>query len=171
MDSNDDVVLPESMRQVLYDRYPNVKLALLKKGGDFPFLAYPEVVTMHLQVHLRSNGLYPDLHRTIQDSKREQKEEEEKDEKSSVFLKPQMKSANLVKKDFDESNELKAKQPQQVEETPEERQARVEKEQEETERKQKEESKRLEDEQRLESERQEIKRQNDIHQQKLQIEK
>jgi len=59
IDSNDDVILPDSMRSRLYDRFPDAKPAWLKKGGDFPFLSAPDEIILHLQIHLRSNGLEP----------------------------------------------------------------------------------------------------------------
>lgn len=30
---------------------------MIKNAGDFPFLSHHEEVTMHLQVHLRANGV------------------------------------------------------------------------------------------------------------------
>jgi hypothetical protein len=55
------VVLPGGMRARLLERFPNAKEALLKEGGDFPYLAAPEEVNLMLQVHLRSNGLFPNI--------------------------------------------------------------------------------------------------------------
>jgi hypothetical protein len=33
--------------------------ALLKSGGDFPFLSRPDELTIHLALHLRANGCVP----------------------------------------------------------------------------------------------------------------
>jgi len=70
LDSNDDVVLPQPMRDRLYATFPYAKLALLKSGGDFPYLSCPDVVVMHLQVHLRTNGLMstPDSRTSSEDT-------------------------------------------------------------------------------------------------------
>eukprot|EP00457_Paulinella_chromatophora_P008059 gb/GEZN01008086.1/.p1 GENE.gb/GEZN01008086.1/~~gb/GEZN01008086.1/.p1 ORF type:complete len:398 (-),score=61.74 gb/GEZN01008086.1/:274-1467(-) len=97
IDTYDEVVLPDSVRQRLYSRFPKAKQALLKEGGDFPFLSNPSELAMHLQVHLRKQGLRPDLHLTQEELKAvdEQKadnleEGSESDEPArSNFLRPQ----------------------------------------------------------------------------------
>jgi maspardin len=61
IDSHDEVVLPTPMRQRLYDRFPDVRVALMKEGGDFPYLAEPSDISMYITVHLRGQGLYPNL--------------------------------------------------------------------------------------------------------------
>ncbi|KAK1947165.1 Maspardin [Phytophthora citrophthora] len=58
IDSYEDTSLPASLKDQLGCRYPRAKQALLKNGGDFPFLSHHEEVTMHLQVHLRANGVF-----------------------------------------------------------------------------------------------------------------
>jgi len=59
LDTVDDVVLPEQMRDRLYKAFPSAKLAYIKKGGDFPFLSAHMEVSMHIQVHLRGNKVFP----------------------------------------------------------------------------------------------------------------
>uniref|UniRef100_A0A7S2U516 Maspardin n=1 Tax=Lotharella oceanica TaxID=641309 RepID=A0A7S2U516_9EUKA len=59
LDTVDDVVLPEQMRDRLYKAFPGAKLAYIKKGGDFPFLSAHMEVSMHIQVHLRGNKVFP----------------------------------------------------------------------------------------------------------------
>jgi len=43
----------------LYSVYPTARVADIKCGGDFPYLAYAEDVNLHLQVHLRHVGSVP----------------------------------------------------------------------------------------------------------------
>ncbi|GAB5372067.1 hypothetical protein AAMO2058_001634000 [Amorphochlora amoebiformis] len=59
LDTVDDVVLPEQMRDRLYKTFTNAKLAYIKHGGDFPFLSSNLEVTMHIQVHLRNLQVFP----------------------------------------------------------------------------------------------------------------
>jgi len=61
VETNDDVVLPNSMRERLYTKFPKARQALIKNGGDFPFLSNPSELSLHLQVHLRHCGLFPNL--------------------------------------------------------------------------------------------------------------
>ncbi|KAG3229051.1 hypothetical protein PC129_g497 [Phytophthora cactorum] len=62
IDSYEDTSLPTSLKDQIGCRYPGAKqvfsMALIKNGGDFPFLSHHEEVTMQLQVHLRSNGVF-----------------------------------------------------------------------------------------------------------------
>ncbi|KAE8991675.1 hypothetical protein PF006_g22770 [Phytophthora fragariae] len=58
IDSYEDTSLPNSLKDQIGCRYPRAKQAMLKNGGDFPFLSHHEEVTMHLQVHLRANGVF-----------------------------------------------------------------------------------------------------------------
>ncbi|TMW55931.1 hypothetical protein Poli38472_008579 [Pythium oligandrum] len=58
IDSIDETSLPAQLRDQLMQRYPAAKLAMLKDAGDFPFLSHHEEVSMHLQVHLRANGVF-----------------------------------------------------------------------------------------------------------------
>jgi len=59
LDTVDDVVLPEIMRERLYKAFPNAKQAYIKSGGDFPFLSSHMEVSMHIQVHLRGIKVFP----------------------------------------------------------------------------------------------------------------
>eukprot|EP00466_Bigelowiella_natans_P012640 jgi/Bigna1/128353/aug1.6_g3061 len=59
LDTVDDVVLPEIMRERLYKAFPNAKQAYIKSGGDFPFLSSHMEVSMHIQVHLRGIEVFP----------------------------------------------------------------------------------------------------------------
>jgi len=59
IDAHDEIALPDSMRERLYRKFPEAKLALIKDGGDFPMLSNPHEISMHLQVHLRANGYFP----------------------------------------------------------------------------------------------------------------
>jgi len=61
IDTHDDVVLPDSMRQRLYARFKNVRIGQLKNAGDFPMLSCPSEMNMHLIVHLRRNGLFLEI--------------------------------------------------------------------------------------------------------------
>jgi len=58
IDTHDEVVLPDSMRQRLYARFKNVRIGQIKNAGDFPMLSCPSEINMHLVVHLRRNGLF-----------------------------------------------------------------------------------------------------------------
>eukprot|EP00736_Rhodelphis_marinus_P008052 Rmarinus@m.5646 len=49
----DRTALPVPLREQLHERYSKSRFALLKDGGDFPFLCRSNEVNMHLQVHLR----------------------------------------------------------------------------------------------------------------------
>ena len=51
--------LPEALRDHLHAALPDAKVAWLKAGGDFPFLATPDEVTMHIVLHLRRVGQQP----------------------------------------------------------------------------------------------------------------
>ena len=62
IDPNDDVALPPRLRDKLYNLLPDAKYALLKNGGDFPILSVPDEVNMLLQVHMRTNGIFPSNH-------------------------------------------------------------------------------------------------------------
>jgi hypothetical protein len=61
IDATDLIVLPQAMRDGLYKRFATAKFALMKSGGDFPFLSNGDEVSMLLQVHLRAHGVFPDL--------------------------------------------------------------------------------------------------------------
>lgn len=40
-------------------QFPNARRALLKTGGDFPYISVPDDINVHLIVHLRRNGADP----------------------------------------------------------------------------------------------------------------
>jgi len=56
IDCVDDVSLPPKLREEVFKVYPNARQALLKSGGNFPYLSRPSEVNMHLEVHLRILG-------------------------------------------------------------------------------------------------------------------
>eukprot|EP01125_Pyxidicula_operculata_P007336 TRINITY_DN2497_c0_g1_i1.p2 TRINITY_DN2497_c0_g1~~TRINITY_DN2497_c0_g1_i1.p2 ORF type:complete len:128 (-),score=32.75 TRINITY_DN2497_c0_g1_i1:80-463(-) len=53
IDTLDDVGLPEKLREEVYKVYPNARQAMLKTGGNFPYLSRSDEVNMHIEVHLR----------------------------------------------------------------------------------------------------------------------
>ncbi|XP_077235467.1 LOW QUALITY PROTEIN: alpha/beta-Hydrolases superfamily protein [Tasmannia lanceolata] len=57
MDTNDYCAIPQQVKDELSERYPGARRALLKTGGDFPFLSRPDEVNLHLQLHLRWVGV------------------------------------------------------------------------------------------------------------------
>lgn len=57
MDTNDYCAIPQSLRDEVGSRYPGARKAVLKTGGDFPFLSRPDEVNLHLQLHLRRVGV------------------------------------------------------------------------------------------------------------------
>lgn len=56
MDSMDNVAVPGELRDALADRYQGARLAPLRSGGNFPFLAKPDEVNLYLTIHLRAVG-------------------------------------------------------------------------------------------------------------------
>lgn len=48
-----------AMDAALAAALPGSRVAVLKTGGDFPYLAVPDVTTMHIVVHLRRHGAPP----------------------------------------------------------------------------------------------------------------
>jgi len=58
MDTNDYSALPQLKDQV-NERYPSARCAVLRTGGDFPFLSRPDEVTLYLQLHMRRVGVEP----------------------------------------------------------------------------------------------------------------
>jgi maspardin len=54
IDVFDDVVLPEKVREQVFKTYPNARHALLKSGGNFPYLSRADEINLHIEVHLRS---------------------------------------------------------------------------------------------------------------------
>ncbi|XP_072957717.1 uncharacterized protein [Typha angustifolia] len=63
MDTNDYSAVPQQLKDQLSERYPGARRAVLKTGGDFPFLSRPDEVNLYLQLHLRRVGVEakPDL--------------------------------------------------------------------------------------------------------------
>ncbi|KAJ3684514.1 hypothetical protein LUZ61_013678 [Rhynchospora tenuis] len=63
MDTNDYCAVPQELKEQLNERYPGARKAVLKTGGDFPFLSRPDEVNLYLQLHLRRVGVEarPDL--------------------------------------------------------------------------------------------------------------
>jgi len=62
LDTTDESVVPEAARDRLYAALPNARYALLKEGGDLPFLSVPDQVNVFLTVHLRACGIQPSIH-------------------------------------------------------------------------------------------------------------
>jgi maspardin len=54
IETMDNKIYPNSMREKLYSTYPNAKRALLRDGGTFPYLSRPEDFNIYLTVHLRN---------------------------------------------------------------------------------------------------------------------
>ncbi|KAL4188264.1 hypothetical protein AMTRI_Chr09g43230 [Amborella trichopoda] len=63
MDTNDYCAIPQELKDQVGERYPGARRAILKTGGDFPFLSRPDEVNLHLQLHMRRVGVegQPDL--------------------------------------------------------------------------------------------------------------
>jgi len=53
IDVLDDVVLPEKVREEVFNSYPDARQALLKSGGNFPYLSRADEINMHIEVHMR----------------------------------------------------------------------------------------------------------------------
>jgi hypothetical protein len=53
IDSQDEIALPQAVRDELYKLYPRARIAGVKEGGNFPFLSNAEEVNVHILVHLR----------------------------------------------------------------------------------------------------------------------
>lgn len=49
----DEIAFPDRLREELLKYYPLAKRALLKSGGNFPFLSRSDEFNMHVEVHLR----------------------------------------------------------------------------------------------------------------------
>eukprot|EP00919_Chromeraceae_sp_WS-2016_P005613 GHVR01013118.1.p1 GENE.GHVR01013118.1~~GHVR01013118.1.p1 ORF type:complete len:298 (-),score=58.31 GHVR01013118.1:176-1069(-) len=52
------LVPPEAIKE-LHMRYPEARIGQIKGGGDFPFLSSPHDVNIFIEVHLRSQGVFP----------------------------------------------------------------------------------------------------------------
>ncbi|CAD6204892.1 unnamed protein product [Miscanthus lutarioriparius] len=59
MDTNDYSAVSQQLKEQLNERYPGARRAVLKTGGDFPFLSRPDEVNLYLQLHLRRVGVEP----------------------------------------------------------------------------------------------------------------
>ncbi|KAG8095448.1 hypothetical protein GUJ93_ZPchr0012g21104 [Zizania palustris] len=59
MDTNDYSAVPQQLKDQVNERYPGARRAVLKTGGDFPFLSRPDEVNLYLQLHLRQVGVEP----------------------------------------------------------------------------------------------------------------
>ncbi|KAI5064026.1 hypothetical protein GOP47_0020696 [Adiantum capillus-veneris] len=57
MDTNDYCATPQALREEVGVRYGGARKAVLKTGGDFPFLSRADEVNLHLQLHLRRVGV------------------------------------------------------------------------------------------------------------------
>ncbi|XP_020678978.1 maspardin isoform X2 [Dendrobium catenatum] len=57
MDTNDYCAIPQSLKDQVNERYPGARRAIMKSGGDFPFLSRPDEVNLYLQLHLRRVGV------------------------------------------------------------------------------------------------------------------
>jgi len=53
IDTIDHSSIPEATVEEVYKTYPKAHQAILKTGGEFPFLSRPEEVNLHIEVHLR----------------------------------------------------------------------------------------------------------------------
>uniref|UniRef100_A0A0D9XI45 Maspardin n=1 Tax=Leersia perrieri TaxID=77586 RepID=A0A0D9XI45_9ORYZ len=53
MDTNDYSAVPQQLKDQVNERYPGARRAVLKTGGDFPFLSRPD------ELHLRRVGVEP----------------------------------------------------------------------------------------------------------------
>ncbi|XP_042376247.1 maspardin-like [Zingiber officinale] len=56
MDTNDYCAVPQQLKDQVSERFPGARRAILKTGGDFPFLSRPDEVNLYLQLHLRRVG-------------------------------------------------------------------------------------------------------------------
>ncbi|XP_002992732.2 maspardin [Selaginella moellendorffii] len=57
MDTNDYCAIPQSLKDQVAARYPTARKAMLKSGGDFPFLSRAAEVSLHVQLHLMRVGV------------------------------------------------------------------------------------------------------------------
>ena len=46
----DYCAIPQQLKDQVNERYPGARRAILKTGGDFPFLSRPDEVNLYLQV-------------------------------------------------------------------------------------------------------------------------
>ena len=57
--TNDYSAVPQQLKDQVNERYPSARRAVLRTGGDFPFLSRPDEVNLYLQLHLRRVGVEP----------------------------------------------------------------------------------------------------------------
>ncbi|XP_064935187.1 uncharacterized protein LOC135666621 isoform X4 [Musa acuminata AAA Group] len=57
MDTNDYCAIPQQLKDQVSERFPGASQAILKTGGDFPFLSRSDEVNLYLQLHLRRVGV------------------------------------------------------------------------------------------------------------------
>ncbi|KAK8916901.1 hypothetical protein KSP39_PZI022837 [Platanthera zijinensis] len=57
MDTNDYCAIPQQLKDQVSERYPSARRAIIKSGGDFPFLSRSDEVNLYLQLHLRRVGV------------------------------------------------------------------------------------------------------------------
>lgn len=50
--TNDKCAIPQQLKDEVSERYPGARRALIKSGGDFPFLSRPDEINLHLKVHM-----------------------------------------------------------------------------------------------------------------------
>ncbi|XP_020581727.1 maspardin isoform X2 [Phalaenopsis equestris] len=115
MDTNDYCAIPQYLKDQVTERYPGARRAIMKSGGDFPFLSRPDEVNLYLQLHLRRVGveakqdqisgasndgnagsLYDDKH-----GKREEDPQEGQGSSGSHFESQEPQSSNSAEKSHD----------------------------------------------------------------------
>ncbi|URE34907.1 alpha/beta hydrolase fold [Musa troglodytarum] len=57
MDTNDYCAVPQQLKDQVSERFPGARQAILKTGGDFPFLSRSDEVNLYLQLHLSRVGV------------------------------------------------------------------------------------------------------------------
>jgi len=84
IDVLDDVLLPEKLREGVFKIYPQARQALLKTGGNFPYLSRADEINMHIEVHLRAfRGQTPNTETTTTTTKDKDVDEVTDNEKES----------------------------------------------------------------------------------------
>jgi len=49
----DEVAVTQKVKDELYKFYPEAKIALLKNGGNFCYIAKSDEINMHIKIHMR----------------------------------------------------------------------------------------------------------------------
>ncbi len=75
----DDSALPERVRGEVYKAFPEAKIAQLRDGGNFAYVARSDEVNLHLEVHLKRNK-YGRLAELRQENEQQEEEQEERRE-------------------------------------------------------------------------------------------